>query len=236
MEEGNMGKTIRVITVVMLFCITYTNGDDRNIVQEIIQKSGFEGGSIDDIATFDENGKIISLDLSNNDIGSLGIQTLPTEIGLLTSLRRFSVKDNRLQELPDEIGNLNEVTEMNLASNTLTELPVSLGGCRSLQKLDVRYNRLTDLPDSMTNCTDLWYLQMWGNEFEKLPEAVAKLPNLKELYLSSNQLTTFPVAITKMKSLTYIDFQMNKLCELTPKIETWVQKFDKRYREKQKCW
>jgi len=90
--------------------------------------------------------KIIVLDLQSNNL----IGTIPTEIGLLTEMRRtFRLASNRLTgTLPTEIGLLTACTQsLNLQKSSLTgTLPSEIG--------------------SLTRF--LWTLNLWGNSFSGL--------------------------------------------------------------------
>ena len=83
------------------------------------------------------------------DLSKLGLETLPPEIGQLSSLQRLVLHDNQLTTLPDSLGQLS-----------------------SLQDLGLHRNQLTTLPDSLIKLTSLRVLLLHDNPALKLPQAV----------------------------------------------------------------
>jgi Leucine-rich repeat (LRR) protein len=208
--------------------------DDITIVQTIVEKCGMEGVGASDVVT-EENGRVVTLDLKNREISQDGISFIPAEIGQLTALKVLIASGNIIDSIPSEIGQLTELTKLDLASNRIVAIPPTIGNCINLTHLDMRYNRLTVLPPEIGNCKKLFLLQLWGNKLTEVTDAITKLPVLEEIYLKDNRLTTLPVGITRMK-INYIDIIGNKMCDLSPKLDAWFKKKDKRYRETQKCW
>lgn len=209
-------------------------GNDEAIARGILDNCGLKGLKITDVATIEE-GRVVSLDLNNKDISKDGFDKLPPEIGQLTALRSLSFKGNIVEALPPEIGNLVMLEKLDANSNRISALPAEIGKLVNLKDLDLRHNRLETLPVEIGELKNLEFLRLWVNRLTFLPTAIAKLTSLKELYLKDNRLTTLPVEITSMK-LEYIDLIGNKLCKLDPKLEAWMIKLDKRYKETQKCW
>jgi Leucine-rich repeat (LRR) protein len=71
--------------------------DDRAIVARLKTMLGITGGK----ETYDEQGRLIELDLSGS-----GITYLPGELGLLTNLQRLYLDTNQLTQIPVELGQL----------------------------------------------------------------------------------------------------------------------------------
>jgi hypothetical protein len=214
-----------------------TYQEEMLVVRAILDSNGFGDISASAVATEDpKTGRMVKLDLANKEIAKDGLKRLPASIGQLSALRSLSLADNSLASIPSEIGNLTELRELDISNNDLTSVPPSIGNLANLQKLDLRNNEIESLPVELYNLKNLWYLQLWGNELTALSEALGNLTSLKEIYLKGNKLIMLPNAITKMPSLTYYDIQLNSLCKVTPQVEAWLRKKDKRYHEAQKCW
>lgn len=75
---------------------------------------------------------------------------------VLTAITRLDLSDNRLQSLPSEVLQLPSLRTLNLDRNKLEELPVPTGtsrsieGCPFLETLSAERNQLTVLPDSVS--------------------------------------------------------------------------------------
>ena len=80
------------------------------------------------------------------DLPSLGLTSLPYEIGKLTSLIELNLWNNQLTSLSPEIGQLARLTELCLSRNQLTRLPPEIGQLTSLTQLDLSKNQFTSLP------------------------------------------------------------------------------------------
>jgi Leucine-rich repeat (LRR) protein len=213
--------------------VLYQN--DSLTVANILNECGIKNLTVEEVAKF-ENGRVVSLDLSNRDIAQDGIKRVPTSIGLLSELKIFIAKNNSLTELPFEFFRLTKLIKLDLASNQMATVPLAISTFENLESLDLRHNGIEWLPPEIGKLKKLVALQLWGNKLIDLDPSVTLLPSLKEIYLKDNRMTTLPEGITRMKSLTYIDFQGNKLCKLSPTLEAWLVKKDKHFRENQVCW
>lgn len=208
--------------------------DEDAIVRSIIEKSGMKNITVQDI-TEKKNGRIVTLDLSNRDFSKDGISVIPSEIGQLTSLETLLCKENIITAIPAQIGNLVSLKKIVATSNRISLVPAEIGKCTSLVDLDLRHNQIENLPQEIGKLENLVYLRLWGNKLTSLPETIGNMKSLNELYLKDNRLTSLPLSLTKLQ-LEYVDLIGNKLCNLSPEIETWVLKKDKKYKQTQKCW
>ncbi len=208
--------------------------NDLAIVTAILNSCGITEVSAQQVTEV-ENGRVVSLDLSNKDIAKDGISTIPPEIGQLTELKKFSCGNNIITQIPDEIGNLTKLEQLILRSNRIEVLTTAIGKCESLVDLDLQHNQLDVVPGEIAYCKKLTRLWLWGNKLSMLNSAVTQISSLRELYLKDNRLTTLPPGIMKM-NLTYFDVIGNKICNASPELKAWLIKKDKRYRETQKCW
>jgi Leucine-rich repeat (LRR) protein len=226
-----------LLTVIALTAVpAAAQHDDRAIVRSILEKNGLKDMTVDNVAEFSRDGRVIVLNLNKRGIDGVGITAFPMEIFRLTALKGLFLKGNALREIPHDIGTLSELIELNLADNIeLGSIPSGIGNLRNLKILDIRYCGLTDLPPEIGNLKRLESLQMWGNAFIELPNCVTELSSLKELYLKNNKLTKIPYDMIKMDNLKYIDVQLNYLCNLLPEVDAWLVSRDRRYKDHQYC-
>lgn len=223
-----------IVTLLLCWHLWGQSIDDASVVKAIIEKTGAQNITLEN-ATVIENGRVVSLNLSNRDISKDGISFLPPEIGSLTELRELDISGNIIDSLPSEIGNLINLQKLNAGNNRIVELPSTIGKLTNLTHLDLRYNRLAQLPAELEQCKKLKILQLWGNKLVTIGDFITKMSSLEEIYLKDNRLTTLPVGITNMK-LRYIDFMGNKICKPDAVLEAWLKKRDKNYKQAQKCW
>lgn len=225
--------SLLVICMITSLCLADDYLEDVSVIRAILDSNGITGVSIESI-TKSENGRIISLDLSSKDISKSFVDKIPPVIGKLAHLRKLSLSHNSLMSIPAEIGNLTNLKELDLGSNELSSLPATFSSLKNLEKLDVRNNSLYDFPKEVLSMKKLWYLHLQNNKFKSLPEGISSLTGLKELYLKGNRLESLPKSIMKLK-LSYCELIENKLCNLSPDLDAWMKKKDKRYKEWQMC-
>jgi hypothetical protein len=208
--------------------------NDSATVHQILNECGMITVKVEKVTVWD-SGRVVGLDLSNSDLSQDGFAVLPPAISSLTQLRTLVAKDNAIAVIPPELFTLKNLQKLNLANNKISLVPPQIGELENLESLDLRYNGFGTLPPEIGRLKKLVSLQLWGNKMVELEPAVTRLPALKDMYLKDNRLTTLPDGITVMKSLVYIDLQGNFICKPSPKVDAWLKKGDKRYREGQKC-
>ena len=209
--------------------------DDTAIVKSILGQCGITDRGVSDVAVF-ENGRAVSLDLSNKDVTKDGFKVLPSDIGKLVALRTLICKNNRIDSIPLELIYCSQLVKLDLSNNSIVEIPLEFGRMTNIVSIDMRYNRLEYLPYTIGNLKQLEVLHLWGNLLSTIPGLMTLLPALKELYLRDNRLVSLPQELTTMQSLKYIDVVGNKLCDIDPLVDAWLKIKDKSYRQGQKCW
>lgn len=148
-----------------------------------------------------ENGRVVELDLGDQN----------TSVGLTGTI-------------PLELSNLNEIRVINLGNNKLTgNLPESWSGLSNLTILNLYNNQLSGiLPISWSALSNLQVLILSTNKFSgNLPQDWASLINLSQLLLSNNQLIgPLPQGWSSLVNLNYLQLSGNKLSGTLP--DSWA--------------
>jgi len=114
-----------------------------------------------------------------------GLSVIPTEVSLLSNLKRLSLSENQITKIPPK---------------TFANLP-------NLQSLSLRKNQLTVIdPRTFTNLSNLVELDLQINQLTEIkPETFAPLVNLQHLYLCRNELRAIaPQTFTNLVKLQYL--------------------------------
>jgi hypothetical protein len=135
--------------------------------------------------------------ITDLDLGRLGLEILPPEIGNLKLLQNLQLPHNHLVSLPEAIGNLSSLEWLFLGDNRLLSLPDTIGNLSLLEGLYLDDNRLVSLPEAIGNLSSLEHLVLTGNHLVLLPAALEDLSSLQWLNLDRNQLTFIPDNILK---------------------------------------
>ena len=139
--------------------------------------------------TTDDDGRVIELDLSQNQLTG----EIPAEIGRLTDLQDLDLFGNQLRgEIRPEIGSLANVTRLALWANQLTgEIPAEFGNLASLEWVALGINELSgELPPELGNLTNLAEADFTLNQFSgEIPAELGNLINLTWLVFWSNKLS-----------------------------------------------
>jgi Leucine-rich repeat (LRR) protein len=106
-----------------------------SITQELLKNI------IDKIIEDWKNSYLTELNLFSNKL-----TTLPPEIWKLTKLVKLDLQSNKIEKLPPEFWNLINLTYLDLFDNDLAALPVEFWKLTNLQSLDLQLNKLTILP------------------------------------------------------------------------------------------
>ena len=156
--------------------------DDFTIDDEGKLSLQYGGWTEVDTRTFESVDKIITLDLSFNQL-----QSLPDEIGLLKKMTHFNCACNALESIPSSIGRLRRMQEFKVNGNRLTKLPDEIGSCHRLSTIYLNENRLESLPSSMGECARLTLIQLENNQLQSIPLTLAKLKDtLESITLTNN--------------------------------------------------
>ncbi len=141
---------------------------------------------------------------------------IPTELGMLSELKRLTLSRNRLTgPVPTWLDYLAHLEELTLWGNRLSgPIPSSLGNLTKLEELYLSQNRLTgQIPATLGDLTNLRELSLWRNELTgPLPAELGGLANLERLVLSDNDLTgTLPAWLSDLTNLQALSLWGNDL-------------------------
>ncbi|KAL3795124.1 hypothetical protein HJC23_007352 [Cyclotella cryptica] len=156
--------------------------------------------------------------LKHCDVHSNGFSgTLPTEIGKLTLSTFLNVGHNSLWgTLPSELGNIKELTLLSLEFNELTgTIPSELRNLNALTTFSVAQNNLNGTFPSwlVESFTLIDHLHIDTNQFSgTLPSEIGMLTALEHFDVHSNGFSgTLPTEIGKLTLLTFLNFGYNSL-------------------------
>eukprot|EP00730_Choanoeca_flexa_P007383 TRINITY_DN12324_c1_g1_i3.p2 TRINITY_DN12324_c1_g1~~TRINITY_DN12324_c1_g1_i3.p2 ORF type:complete len:327 (+),score=29.58 TRINITY_DN12324_c1_g1_i3:2316-3296(+) len=122
--------------------------------------------------------RLTTLNLNFNQL-----ETLPAEIGNLTSLKEISVDGNRLTELPESISKLSRLQVLSLKGNLLEDVPAGLWELPELVSVNLLDNELGHVPFEMLNSSSLRDVDLSMNAISLLPESMTRQPWPRQLQL-----------------------------------------------------
>ena len=144
-----------------------------------------------DSGTFAVNTKLISLNVSNNDIDSISSNAFSLVGG--SSLTDLRLAGNRLTVLPARVfANLTGLRHLDLSGNRLTNLTRPLfDNLPSLKRLLLGNNRISNIESTLfSSLSRLEQLSLDNNKLSSLPASVfSRLSSLQTLTLRGNRLS-----------------------------------------------
>ncbi len=167
--------------------------------------------------TLNSNGRVMSIDLSDNGLAGL----LPTPLGTLEELEELDLSYNDLTySIPASLANLTVLRELILWGNRLSgAIPPELGQMPALEKLSLFLNQLTgQIPPELGNISTLKWLYLDFNQLEgTIPAELANITGLVELFVDGNSFTgELPLELTTFPSLISLFVGFNQLTGTIP--------------------
>ena len=133
---------------------------------------------------------------------------MPTELGLLTSLKSLSISNNYLTgTIPSELG-ISDIGILTLYGNILTgNIPSEFGLMSAIYQLDLEDNSLAFIPTEIGQCAELQNLFLANADLRgAIPSEIGNLSNLERVRLFGNHLSGYIPseigALVKLGSLT----------------------------------
>ena len=119
----------------------------------------------------------------------------PKELCFL-HLTLLNLAINKIESLPEEIGNMTSLTSLLLDENLLKKLPATIGKLKKLETLTLIGNQLECLPEEFENFPDMNFLRLDNNQLTTL--VLKKLPSMLCVSAENNPLKI--VKVTGMPS------------------------------------
>ena len=160
----------------------------------------------------DGNGRVTSLDLSNNELSG----TIPSALGELPQLQSLNLRQNQMSgEIPPELGKLTNLQSLDLGGNRLSGgIPPELGGLIHLQELRLGSNALSErIPPELGGLNNLLLLDLVHNQLSGgIPSELGELTSLQSLEIKFNQLDgSIPPELGGLTNLQSLDLEFNQL-------------------------
>ncbi|MFC1584575.1 leucine-rich repeat domain-containing protein, partial [Fibrobacterota bacterium] len=170
---------------------------------------------------------------------------LPTEMLDLESLEILKLHDNNLSDLPVNIKDLTQIRELYIDGNSFSDFPLIVTEINFLERLSITKNSLAfSIPVSISGLSSLKYLNIGWNNIDSIPSSFGELTNLESLYINNNNLASLPNSILNLVLIEGDDkecgcpannFGMNKLCNVSEEIKTWLTRYDSDWENSQTC-
>lgn len=160
--------------------------------------------------------QVTRLDLSN-----LGIEELPENFGVLSSLISLNLSKNCLKSLPKSMAKLSALSNLDLRRNDFEVLPDVLADM-PLRSLNASGNRLNDV-FVLRNCQVLRVLDLSGNSLSEIIDCINEENELRTLNLSSNFIKAVDGLFPSLRHLQRLNLNGNILNELPRSIAAMVE-------------
>jgi Leucine-rich repeat (LRR) protein len=196
---------------------------DTLAVRAILDSNGLDTIPVSEDIIDSSEGRIVNLYLISKQLS-----TIPSEIGVLTSLVDLWLYGNSLTTLPPQIENLDNLMLLNLPENTLSHLPLEIGNLPNLSVLELNNNNLTELPSEIGTLNNLVVLKLNNNNLTNLPSSIGGLYSLRHLNLCENNLTSLPDSIVNLTPRDTVDVSYNRLARinLSDPVVAWLNNYD----------
>ncbi|MFD2588402.1 leucine-rich repeat domain-containing protein [Croceitalea marina] len=156
-----------------------------------------------------KDGKVVGLDLSNNNLQG----RIPITIGNLKNLERLDLSQNNITgRIPGLFRKFKNLKEVNFEDNQLVgTIPNTINKLQNLEELNLSNNKLNGaLPETINELGKLNTLAVANNELHgEMPAGMENLKKLKRLYLANNAFSNMNGLRTLSKQqLVLTDFKL----------------------------
>jgi len=127
----------------------------------------------------------------------------------LTNLLNLEILDlsfNQIETIPAEIGSLTSLVYLSIESNKITTLPSEMFNLLNLQELSLKYNKITSIPSEIGNLESLNVLLLDHNQITTIPVEIGKIPKVN---LSFNEINSIPSELSNHN----LDLSNNPIAE-----------------------
>ncbi|CAI0447561.1 unnamed protein product [Linum tenue] len=169
--------------------------------------------------------KLVSLDLSFNQVAFVRDEDYSNVLSNATNLSELWLQEVNIKMLPDSIGNLKSLRVLSLDEvGFIGNVPSSICNLTSLTSLDLSHNSFSgEFPHTVSNLVQLETLHIQNNFLNgTIPSWLLALPSMEILGLSYNQLTG-EIPEIQSSSLRYIYLDHNRLSGLAPTSSTTLK-------------
>lgn len=160
-------------------------------------------------------------DIAILNIACNGLVRLPNNLGVLISLKKLALNDNKLSKLPDNFDWLSNLKQLNINNNLFKPIPNVIFNFRMLESLDIG-----NYKPSLTRCIccESVGVHTDGNELSVLP-SLRQLPNLMELKAASIGLSNVD-KLADCGELIWANLCHNKISHLPSNLKGAIKNYD----------
>jgi len=132
-----------------------------------------------------------------------GVNTLPTVMGDMKSLRELFVENNqRMTSIPDFVYSLNRLEALSFSGTKIYQVSPEIGRLKRLKFLSFRNCQLSTIPENLFELPRLQWIDLSGNMIKSVPEKLGSLAQLELINFESSPLTEQSL-LTLKKALPY---------------------------------
>ena len=158
-------------------------------------------------------------ELESLDLSSINIESVPSEISSLKSLKILNLKNDKLKTLPSEISQLSNLEELYILYNPISSFPSEISSLKSLKILYASHTGIKTFPPEISQLSNLEELYIWQNQISSFPIEITNLKSLKSLNIESNELKTLPSEISQLSNLEKLRISNNHIPSLPDSIK-----------------
>jgi Leucine-rich repeat (LRR) protein len=176
------------------------------------------------------------------DLADTGLTAIPSEIGMLTQLKKLYLGKNKIKFVPQEIGKLTQLEVLWLNGNQITvnALSKEMGNLSKLKVLNIENNSIVGFPDEVTSLVGLEGLYLKGNMISRISRKINACAQLTNIDLGNNQITELPIELMNCPKLNTLNLEGNSLSSIPHQIlyssksvfshNPTIQDFKKKYK------
>ncbi len=143
------------------------------------------------------------------------IETLPSELALMDSLRAITAEGTIFSTKLEVLWEQSNLEYLNLSSSSISVIPKEIAQLKKLEQLNLScLNIEADLPNELFDLEHLVVLNLHRTELKTSPKLLGKLKNLNRLALTITEQSDFPKEILSLKSLENLDLYGSSFTEV----------------------